>query len=89
MNKNIMGGLFFAMVVIVAIGSYAGSQYQQRAEQAGHAKQVAQAEQRPHCATVNALMIQEFDAIIASGKFPTDAQQDSWRRLTSGCQEDK
>ena len=40
-----------------------------------------------HCITANAQVITEFDAILAAGKFPTDAQQDSWKRLTAGCAE--
>ena len=78
--------ILLAAVLAVIMGGYAGAQYLQRAERAEQVKQVAQAEQRPHCDTVNAQFITEFDAIIAQGKFPSDAQQETWKRLTAGCQ---
>ena len=49
--------------------------------------QAKQDNQANHCATVNTQVITEFDALIAQGKFPTDAQQESWKRRTAGCQD--
>lgn len=85
----LVGWALFPMVatLVLALGGYGGYQYLQRAEQAAHARQVAQAEPRPHCKTVNALVIKEFDALIAEGKFPTEAKQEEWKRLSATCGE--
>lgn len=40
-----------------------------------------------HCDQVNTQVITEFDAIVASGKFPTQDQQDYWVTITNGCPE--
>ena len=66
---------------VVAIVSLAITLYTQQIVK------TAQAELANHCATVNAQVITEFDALIAQGKFPTDDQQNTWKRLTEGCKE--
>lgn len=86
-SRFAVGVFGLCVFVALSLGGYAGSQYMHRAEQAAHARQVAQAEPRPHCATVNAQVITEFDAIIGQGKFPTEAQQETWKRLTKNCGE--
>ncbi len=50
------------------------------------AADAAQAAQIHYCQQINAIVIAEFDEIVASGKFPTDGQQDRWRQLSQGCE---
>lgn len=42
-----------------------------------------------HCELVNQQVITEFDAIVASGKFPTQDQQDYWKTISQDCGEAK
>lgn len=51
------------------------------------AAEEVQAQHAEHCRQVNVLIIAEFDAIVAGGKFPTDTQQDRWRQLSVQCKE--
>lgn len=38
------------------------------------------------CTIKSELVIAEFDAIVAKGKFPTQEQQDHWVVMTRGCE---
>lgn len=67
--------------LMATIGAYALYDATMR-EQAAAA---AQAEHIAHCDRVKTLMLAEFDAIIGSGKFPTEQQQERWVHLTQGC----
>lgn len=39
-----------------------------------------------HCQEVTALIIEEFDALLARGAVPTQDQQDRWRHVSVGCE---
>lgn len=69
---------------VMGLGAYAlyDATMRERAAEAAHAQHVA------HCEQGKALMLAEFDAIVGSGKFPTQAQQDYWVGLTAGCGEE-
>lgn len=65
--------------LIMGLGAYA-------LVQATLKEREAQAEQ---CRKAYARMLSEFDAIVGSGKFPTQDQQDEWRNMMQGCEEDQ
>ena len=73
--------IYGVMTILMALGAYAlyDATMQERAAEAAHAAQVA------HCDQAKALMLAEFDAIVGSGKFPTQDQQERWVHLTAGC----
>ena len=66
-------------VAVLAIGLYGFSKVLNM--------QLEDLKQLERCKTANALVIQEFDSLLAQGKFPTDAQQETWKRLTAGCKD--
>lgn len=75
---------FIILGTVMGIGGYVLMQ----ATLAGQAAEAEQAAHERHCQAVNLQVITEFDAIVAERKFPTQAQQDYWRQITSECQED-
>lgn len=72
--------IFFGLVVLTCLTALYEATMRDRAADA------AQAAHLHYCQQINALVIAEFDEIVASGKFPTDGQQDRWRQLSHGCE---
>ena len=74
------------LVAVVLVGVWAWFQHKHDREEAQVAH-IVQAEQRPHCKTVNEMVIVEVEASMAKVEHSTEDQKESWKRRTAGCNE--
>jgi hypothetical protein len=79
MKRDILIGLFLVAVLALIVSAV---DYSQVAKQGDPVPML-----RPHCKTVNAMVIEEVTASMERIQYSTEAQQDSWKRLTAGCAE--
>lgn len=73
--------IYIFLVATMAIGAYALYDAIMH-ERAVHAEQ---AKQRMYCELVKTSMLAEFNAIVGSGKFLTEQQQECWMYLMQSC----